>query len=80
MTTALKDVGKAHIPTQTTAISKPKLPPQYPPIIKRSRPLYKEYIRTGNLEALRYHSQLQRMTTNYLKTYKQRSRIKACTH
>jgi len=64
MTMALKDASKVHIPTYSATNSKPKLPPQYPPMIKRSRQLYKEYMRTGNLETLRHHgSSKERSTT-----------------
>ncbi|MBK5646087.1 MAG: hypothetical protein I4N51_02495, partial [Acinetobacter sp.] len=78
MTTALKNAAKEHIPTTTSTTNKPKLPPQYPPMLKRSKQLYKEYLRTGNLEALRHHRRIQRTISNYLKAYKLRNWIKAC--
>jgi len=77
ITTTLKNAAKEHIATTTSTTNKPKLPPQYPPMLKRSKQLYKEYLRTGNLEALRHHTRIQRTISNYQKAYKLRNWIKA---
>jgi hypothetical protein len=80
ITTAIQTASNTYIPTTTSTPFKPKLPPQYLPLITRSRQLYHDYQRTRNPESLRLHRQLQRTVRNYLKAYKTRQWIKTCNN
>lgn len=78
METTLRQASEKFIPRTYRTSYKPCLPPQYLPLIRRSRQSYRDYIRTRDPEALRLHRQWQRTVHNYLTAYKLRSWIKTC--
>ena len=76
--TALLSASSQCIPVSTQRPYRPALPPQYLPLIRRSRTFYRDYARTGNAESLRLHRQFQRMVQQYVKAYKLRQWVKTC--
>ena len=78
ITDTLQEASKEYIPTTTSSPYRPKLPPQYLTMVKRSRQLFRDYLRSRNPAALQQHRQLQRMVHNYLKAYKLRQWVKPC--
>jgi len=76
--TTLQRASTLYIPTTTSVPYRPKLPPQYLPLIRRSRQHFRDYIRTRNPVSLQQHRQLHRTVHNYLNAYKLRQWIKTC--
>ena len=78
ITTSLQQASHDCIPQTTSVPYRPKLPPDYLPLIRRSRQCYRDYTLTGNRASLHHHRQLQRTVRNYLKAFRLRQWIKTC--
>lgn len=74
----LHSASEKIIPQTTQHSYRPKLPPQYLPLIQRFRSLYCDYQRTGNPESPRLHRQIQRTIHNCIKAYKLGQWVKTC--
>ena len=78
LTTTLQTASHRFIPRAAVHPFHPRLPPQYLPLIRRSRQFFRDYIRTRNPDSLLHHRQLQRTVHNYIIAYKLRHWVKAC--